>query len=238
MEVAPHVHHFSTSPFNWYVIEEAGRLTLVDAGFPGHYREFIAGIRSIGYSPSDVEAIVLTHSHADHTGFAERLRKDTGAPIFVHKEDKAAIARSLQLPWTALLSNSWRPFVAFLLGHAMRNGVFTMPSIQESFTFKDGDVLDVPGKPHVLHVPGHTPGEVAFYLPESQVLISGDTLVTQSLMTGRSTLPQVPTSSLNHDTPQAKRALDRYRELEEVTLLPGHGKPWTGSMKEAVKQAR
>ena len=238
MEISPNIHHFSTSPFNWYVIEDAGRLTLVDAGFPGHFREFVSGIESIGFTPHDVEAILLTHAHADHTGFAERLRKETNAPVFVHQADQSAIGRRYQLPWTGLLSNAWRPFVASLLGHATRNGIFTMPRIKKSFTFQDGDQLDVPGQPQVLHVPGHTPGEVAFYLPDREILFSGDTLVTQCLMSGRETPPQVPTRSLNDDTQQATRALDRLRELGNVTMLPGHGKPWSGTMQEAVEQAR
>ena len=113
-----------------------------------------------------------------------------------------------------------------------------MPRIKKSFTFQDGDQLDVPGQPQVLHVPGHTPGEVAIHLPDRGILFSGDTLVTQCLMSGRETLPQVPTRSLNDDTQQATRALDRLRELGNVTMLPGHGKPWSGSMQEAVEQAR
>jgi len=48
MELINGIHHFETGPFNWYVIEESGRLTLVDAGFPGHYRVFLDGLRSIG----------------------------------------------------------------------------------------------------------------------------------------------------------------------------------------------
>ena len=238
MELAPGIHHFSTSPFNWYVIEEDSRLTLVDAGFPGHWREFLAGIQSIGYQLSDVEAILLTHAHADHLGFARRLQKATKAPVFVHKDDQQAIARRWQLPWTGLLSNAWRPYVASILGHAMINGVFTLPRITESFAFSDGDTLDVPGKPRVLHVPGHTPGEVAFYLPERRVLLSGDTLVTQCLMSGKAVSPQVPTGSLNKDTSQAKRGLESFRELGEVTILPGHGAPWKGPMQQAVEQAR
>lgn len=238
MEVAQDIYHFSKSPFNWYVVEDGGRLTLVDAGFPGHYRDFVAGIRSIGFGVNDLEAVILTHCHADHTGFAERLRKESGATVYIHQEDKMAIGRRYQLPWTGLLSNAWRPFVASLLGHATLKGVFTMPRIQFSVAFNDGDELDVPGKPQVVHVPGHTPGEVAFYLPERNVLFSGDTLVTQCLMSGRETKPQVPTRSLNHNTKQASKALDKLSELGSVTMLPGHGKPWQGVMTEAVEGAR
>ena len=234
MEVAHGIHHFSTSPFNWYVIEDAAGLTVVDAGFPGHYREFVSGIESIGFKIADIEAIILTHCHADHTGFAERLRRETDATVYVHKDDQVAVGRRYQLPWLGLLSNAWRPFVAHLLLHAIANGILTTPRIKSSTAFEDGDILNVPGQPHVIHMPGHTPGEVAFYLPERQVLFSGDTLVTQNLMSGRATPPQVPVRSLNENTKQATKALRFLAELGDVTLLPGHGKPWHGDIGKLV----
>ena len=43
-----YVYHFDTGPFNWYVIRQDGRLTVVDAGFPGHYATFLRGIRALG----------------------------------------------------------------------------------------------------------------------------------------------------------------------------------------------
>jgi hypothetical protein len=45
-------------------------------------------------------------------------------------------------------------------------------------------------------------------------------------------------NSLNQDDKQAHRSMDRLSELGSVTVLPGHGKPWKGSMKEAVEGAR
>jgi len=238
MEVAPGIHHFDTDPFNWYVIEERGRLTLVDAGFPGHYRVFLDGIRSIGRAINDVEAIVLPHAHADHTGFAEALREATGAPVFVHRDDLASATRILQLPWPGLLSNIWRPFGRSILWGATRAGVFSAPRITKARPFEDGDVLDVPGRPHALHAPGHTAGEVALYLPERGVLISGDTLITRDLRTGAWGRPQVPHRSLNADDRGARRSLDRLGEIGQVTMLPGHGRPWAGAMPEAIAAAR
>ena len=82
MKVAQNIHHFDTGPFNWYLIEESQRLTLVDAGFPGHYHTFLKGIQSLGYAIKDIEAIILTHAHADHIGFAERVRKESRAPVY------------------------------------------------------------------------------------------------------------------------------------------------------------
>ena len=238
MGILPGIYHFNTDPFNWYVIEEAGRLTLVDAGFPAHYRVFVEGLRLIGRSLADVEAIIITHAHADHTGFAERVRCETKATVHIHRDDLAAVARVLQLPWIGLISNVWRPFTGSMVGRAVGAGLFRMTNVTHARGFNDADVLDVPGRPHVIHVPGHTPGEVTFYLPQRKVLISGDTLVTLNLISGEHTEPQVPDQCLNRDHELARRAIDRFKELGCVTLLPGHGKPWTGSMSYAVEQAK
>ena len=75
MEIAKDIFKFDSGPFNWYIIRQDGRLTLVDAGFPSHYKIFAEGLLSIGHTIKDVEAVILTHAHADHIGFAERIRK-------------------------------------------------------------------------------------------------------------------------------------------------------------------
>ena len=238
MEVAEGVHHFATGPFNWYVIDEGGRLTLVDAGFPGHYEVFAEGVRSLGRELKDVAAILLTHAHADHLGFAERVRRLTLAPVFIHRADVEKSRRRLQLPWIGLLSHAWRPYTAKMLTVATLHGVFPGQPVGKAFGFEDGASLDVPGRPIALHVPGHTPGEAAFYLPARKILISGDTLITRDLYTGREGEPTLAGEGLNYDTRLAAQSLDRLRGLGRLTMLPGHGRPWVGDMAQAVDGAR
>lgn len=237
MEIAPNIFKFDTGPFNWYLVKENGRFTLIDAGFPGHYPVFLNGLKSIGHGVKDLEAIVLTHAHADHIGFAEKVRKETGVPVFVHKEDARMASRPLQLPWLGLLSNAWRPYTATMLGTAVVNGVFTLPHLTKTVSVKNGDILDVPGRPQVLHTPGHTPGEIVLLLPEKKILISGDTLVTRNLFTGKLGQPQLASPILNTNYREAKRSLDLLKGLGEVTMLPGHGNPWKGNMEEGVSIA-
>jgi len=218
-KVAQGIYHFDTGPFNWYIVEEEGRLTLVDAGFPGNYKIFVNGIQSLGFEMQDLEAIILTHAHADHIGFAERLRKQTGVPVFIHEEDAIMAGTPLQLPWYGLLSNAWRPYIATMLGTAMVNGIFSLPRITKLVTFTDGEILDVPGRPLVIHTPGHTKGEVVFYLPKRDVLFSGDTLVTRNLMTGKHGNPQITHPLLNNDFKQAHQSLGLLNEIGKVTML-------------------
>ena len=222
------IYHFNTDPFCWYVIEESGRLTLIDAGFPGHYRVFRHGIARLGFSVDDVAGIVLTHAHTDHTGFAARLSRESGAPIFVHHDDATKARSILQLPWLTLLGNAWRPWGSGMLWHATMNGIFTCPRIRQVDTFTDGQELDLPGRPVVIHTPGHTPGHVSLHVKSASSLLAGDAVLTQSLRTGRSQPPLVPERPYNMDDQEARRSILRLRGLGEVTVLPGHGRAWTG----------
>ena len=237
MEIATGIHKFESGPFNWYLIEENGRFTLVDAGFPGHHTIYKKGLQSLGKSDKDIEAIVLTHAHADHIGFAERVRKETGVTVFVHKEDATMACRPLQLPWFGLLSNAWRAYTAKMLGVAIVNGVFSMPHLTKVVTVENGQTLDIPGRPLILHTPGHTDGEIALLLENRKVLLSGDTIVTRNLLTGEVGQPQIVNPILTNNYGQATRSLDLLREIGQVTMLSGHGSPWQGKMSDAVEIA-
>lgn len=237
MEIASGVHHFTKYKFNWYVVDDGGRLTVIDTGFPGHYRLFRAGLRSMGRNIGDVDAIVITHAHADHTGFAPRLSRASGAPIYVHAADVELVRHPLHLPWGGLLTNAWRPYTASMLGHAVAHGLFRMRTIRSPKPMQDQDLLDIPGRPLVVHVPGHTPGDVVVHLTERGVLFSGDALVTRDLFTGKNTPPQVTSPMLNANYREAVQHLNKVENLGPVTLLPGHGRPWTGDARDAVAAA-
>ncbi|MGB8861272.1 MAG: MBL fold metallo-hydrolase [Ilumatobacteraceae bacterium] len=237
MEIADRVHHFTNYRFNWYLIEDQGRLTLVDTGFAGHYRMFCRGLESIGRRVEDIDAIIITHAHADHTGMAPKIHRKSGAPIHVHGDDIKYARRPLYLPWSGLLGNAWRPYTASMLTHAVFHGLLRLPTITTATAVGGGQTLDVPGTPRIIHVPGHTRGDIVVHLPDRGVLFSGDALVTRSLLNGRDGQPQVTSRRLNTDAARAASALAALTALGTVRLLPGHGKPWDGDMDHAVTTA-
>src|SRR5437879_573882 len=85
--VADGVHRLGSRFVNWYVVEDDGRLTVVDCGLPKFFDQVEPGLSAIGRSIGDVAAIVLTHGDNDHVGFAERLRTAAGAPVSIHDLD-------------------------------------------------------------------------------------------------------------------------------------------------------
>ncbi|HWC27878.1 MAG TPA: MBL fold metallo-hydrolase, partial [Solirubrobacteraceae bacterium] len=77
-QIAPGVYGLGSEQVNWYLVEEGGKLSAVDAGLPGFARELESDLARIGLAVGDIEAVVLTHSDVDHTGIAPVLR-DAGA---------------------------------------------------------------------------------------------------------------------------------------------------------------
>ena len=91
-EVAPGIHRLTGGVSNFYLVEQSGGLTLVDAGTPGDWRLFLRTLDGLGRRLDDLDAVVLTHAHPDHVGFAERARREGPASVWVHNDD-AAVAQ-------------------------------------------------------------------------------------------------------------------------------------------------
>jgi glyoxylase-like metal-dependent hydrolase (beta-lactamase superfamily II) len=239
VQVAEGIHRLSRGVCNFYLIEEGGKLVLVDAGTPADWNLLVRTLPTLGRTLDDLEAVVVTHAHSDHTGFAERARTTAHAPVWIHQQD-AAVAKGATPPpkndgkATAYLLRV--EFYRTLLSLA-RRGATKMIPIQEVSSFADGETLDVPGRPRVVHAPGHTPGSAAMLLEGRRVLLTGDSLVTRNPLTGR-LVPQIVPSGLNQDTPLAMRSLDRLDGIPADVLLPGHGDPYTEGSAEAVRRAR
>jgi glyoxylase-like metal-dependent hydrolase (beta-lactamase superfamily II) len=69
-EVGNGIFRLGTDIHNFYVITEGGKATVVDAGCSKELPKLEQGLASIGMMLDDVEAIILTHAHTDHIGFA------------------------------------------------------------------------------------------------------------------------------------------------------------------------
>ncbi len=145
--------------------------------------------------------IVITHAHIDHVGGAVLLKKATGAPVFLNRNDLGLLgAMEMQAGWL---------------------GVPTPEIASPDASADDGlavGLATLPGE--VIHTPGHTPGSICLLFPQQHLLLAGDTLFAGSI--GRTDLP-------GGDGRQILRSLrDRLMVLPETTrVLPGHGRETT-----------
>jgi len=235
MKLAPGIHRIGTdSRINAYLLEDAGEVTIVDAGMPGFYGQIPDELTAMGRTVADVRALVLTHGHTDHIGFAERLRHEDHVPVSVHEADAALARGEVPNPAKGLGKVRLGPLLGFLW-FSLRQGGIRIPKLQEVATFGDGATLDVPGSPRVVLTPGHTPGSAALHVPDRDTVFVGDALATYAVTTGRRG-PQV--APFTADPVMAVASLDRLEGIEANLVLPGHGDPWTGGVAEAIRRVR
>jgi glyoxylase-like metal-dependent hydrolase (beta-lactamase superfamily II) len=238
MEITQGIRRLGEGLVNVYLLEEAGEITIIDAGAPGQWRELLAELVVMGRTLQDIRAVVLTHGHSDHIGFAERARRELDVPVQVHEADRSLALGEIPTPRDKVVKGP-RPHPGALLGflaYSIRKGMLRIPRITAVSTYGDGATLDVPGAPRVILVPGHTAGSAALHLPGRDTVFVGDAFATRNALTGARGPLTVP--QFNADTRQALASLDRLRDLDASLSLPGHGEPWRGSLAEAIRLVR
>jgi glyoxylase-like metal-dependent hydrolase (beta-lactamase superfamily II) len=236
--VAEGVHRVEDAYTNWYIVEDGDRLTIVDTGVPDSWESLQAALRALGRGAGDIEAVVLTHAHFDHVGFAERARRELGVPVYVHENDVGLTRHPLRYdherPRSYYLATQWRalPIIAALT----RARAWWPDKLADVVRYENG-ALPVPGSPRVLFTPGHTLGHCALHLPDRDVVIAGDAIVMLDPYTAK-TGPRLVARAATADVDRALRVLDAIAETGAGTVLTGHGEPWTGGAEAAVARAR
>jgi len=234
MKLAPGLHRIGNDLVACHLVVTDEGLTLIDAGLPGHWSELVRELESIGRSPDDIRGVILTHGDSDHVGFAERLRREHGVPVLVHEADAARARGEVKKANAGMGRFRIGPLLRFLWYGGRRGGLRTR-WLTEVRTFADGAVLDLPGSPRVVGLPGHTPGSVAIHVPAVDAVFVGDALTTGHVLTGRQG-PQPAPFSLDPDGAMA--SLDLLATLSATWVIPGHGEPFRGGTAEVVRLVR
>jgi glyoxylase-like metal-dependent hydrolase (beta-lactamase superfamily II) len=134
----------------------------------------------------------------------------------------------------------WRPWYAFYMLSYLAKGITRTPPVAQLDELQDGEVVDVPGSPRVIHAPGHTAGSCALLVEDQSLLFSGDALVTLDVARGprgRSG-PQIVRGPHTADPDLAMDSLSVLAATNVDTVLPGHGEPWLDGVRNAVDLAR
>jgi glyoxylase-like metal-dependent hydrolase (beta-lactamase superfamily II) len=144
-----------------------------------------------------LKQILVTHGHIDHVGGALKLKRLTGAPIYLNEGDLEQLAlMQKQANWL---------------------GVETPETAPPDETLADGMTVGLPGYPgSVLHTPGHTQGSICLHFAPLKLLVAGDTLFAGSI--GRTDLP-----GGNYDQILDSIQTRLLPLPDETKVLPGHG---------------
>ena len=217
MEILPGIH--TVPGVSWsrvYLIEDEA-LALIDSGLPWSVRRVLDYITSIGRRLEELQLILTTHSHPDHTTGARSISRRTGSVVAAHRLDTRTVSGGqTTLSFMGALHSLPLPF-PFL----------ARTPVQRLVT--DGEVLPLLGGLRVIHTPGHTPGSVCYLAETRGVLFSGDTAFSDGKRVSRS----VPFTGYNG--PHYRESLQRLARLEFDTLCGGHGSPLVGGASDRLR---
>ena len=87
MKLSPALHRIGNDIVAAYLVVTPEGITVIDAGLAGHWNDLLAELEIIGRPITDIKGVILTHGDSDHVGFAERLRREQGVPVYVHPGD-------------------------------------------------------------------------------------------------------------------------------------------------------
>lgn len=207
---------------------------------PGFGGSLVSDLASLGFGLGDIDAVILTHSDADHTGLV-RMLHDAGARVLIHRDDEPKLRKPGPKSGDAspqhVIPDLWRPsFWRTIIGMAQAQG-FRLTKFTDAETFGYGDVLDVPGRPRAVATPGHTPGHTAFQFEAPSALFVGDAMCTLNPISHRRG-PQLMPRAMNQSHDQARESLGELEGCEADVMLFGHGEPWRDGVGAAVRQAQ
>ena len=137
------------------------QICLIDSGVAGSETMILEYIKKAGRDPQDIARIIFTHSHADHIGGGQALKKQTGCKLAAHINAK---------PWIENVDQQYaeRPIGNF---YDLVGG-----SVEIDSGLKDRDQVDLgDGKTlEIFHTPGHSKGSISLLFNKDRAIFSGD----------------------------------------------------------------
>lgn len=208
MEITPNLHAFIwTSPSinncNTYLIRSPEKNILIDPGHISYFDHVRNGLRQLGLSVEDIDLVICTHAHPDHIE-AVNLFVEFQALFCMHETD-----------WKMI--QEMAPYMKSMMSA-------DLAGLEPDFLLTEGNLLVGETELEVYHTPGHSPGSVTLYWPDTMALFTGDLIFNGGI--GRTDLP-------GGNGSQLKNSIRRIAKVDAERLLSGHGDVLSGN--ESVK---
>ena len=156
-----------------YLFDDGETTALVDTcvALPEVREEFEAGLAEYGVEMADIDAVLLTHWHPDHSGLAGEVQAESDAHVFAHEAD-APLVNGSETPFTEDPAEQHRVFGEWGLPDAKREGLMRFfENVSADLAGPPADVTTVSDGDRIVlgdaelepvHLPGHTAGLVAY----------------------------------------------------------------------------
>lgn len=220
------IHRVKCRGANSYVIDEDGRLMVVDVAFMAEKNVITYLTDTMNRNLQEVDLVLCTHGHTDHMGGLRKLARQCRADIGIP---------SLTSLWQERLSQLLLlPLMAYWLARFSSSLTFwqkSNSSIQSGLDLADPSIIklqpavSLPGFDNwmIIHTPGHTKDSCCYFHLPSKSLISGDTILASG-KTNKLVLP-----SIYNNRSKLEQSIAELRALNPISIYPGHGSVLSGS---------
>lgn len=219
---------FELAHVHAYMVETGDGWVMIDAGFPSAdaLRELEDTINTVCGGPGDIEAVIVTHYHPDHSGLAGWLER-AGAEVILHQRDVGPLERM----------DSDRPMESeYFADHPFRKIAettnFSWENMRSQFRQLDfpiekptlvqgGETVTFGGRPlKLIWTPGHTEGHLCVLDVDTNTLFSGDHILAR--ITPHVGLWHDGSHSALHEYEMSLRLIE---DLAPARALPAHERP-------------
>jgi len=227
-EVRQDVAYYTDQIVNVIFIGTPEHWVLIDAGMPkgGDEIRLVAEDR---FGPgSKPAAIILTHGHFDHVGGIVYLVEHWNVPVYAHSHEFPYLTGTLSYPEP---DQTVEGGLLAKISSVYPNEPVNIKPVLKPLP-ENGSVPELPGW-QCIHVPGHSPGQIALFRPSDRTLISADAIITVKQDSMYRVLIQKkqvcgPPVYLTTDWQAAWDSVKRLYALNPDLLVPGHGTAMEG----------
>jgi hydroxyacylglutathione hydrolase len=189
---------------------------IVDTGYPGSAPAIVDKLTENGIDPKTVSLIIITHGHADHFGSAADLKKQTSAPVAVHKLDTETLRKGQDPPLhpTGAIGRLLLPLLE-------RRGPAKAPPVEPDILIEgEMDLKKFGTDGNIIHTPGHTPGSISVVLPSGEVII-GDLIMSGIFRWWQPNYPLFADNMV-----QLNKSIQLILRRKPTKIFCGHGGPF------------
>jgi len=261
MEIHPRVTAIQTNKMggNLAFLIRGPQNTIIDTGSKGSPEEYIApALKELGMTLADIDLILNTHGHFDHTGGNAAIKSASNAKIFIHADDVIDYLEKPELSYDRHIA----PIVEVVLGKEHldeeKKRFFEMnppnPPMVPDRLIKDNEIIELGDgcDLKVLHLPGHTPGCVGFLWEKEGIFFAGDVMtgihgpdfglpIVEDLAAYEKSVERVKTLlplkviALTHPHPSLSSPPSQIRRDEDITEFVESSWELIQRLKEAIK---
>ena len=226
-----------TAIWNWDSIVEIFFIdgptrALIDTGASNTPREYVEpALRSLDLELSDIDVILNTHGHQDHMGGNHWLLNQIDAQVYMHHADVFLVEdldAHIEYVWYAdkhVLGHDISPRIPSFL-HTVTGPSTVHRKLQDDEIVDLGDDIQL----QVIHLPGHSPGSVAYYWEEKRIAFAGDAV--QGLGSKPGTFP------LYYTARGYENSMRRLASLNIETLALAHRYLWSEDSRDALRTGK